>query len=74
QETAPSAIVLPDPDKDPAGYAKAMELINHEVRESFNLVDLKYSSVDSTPEEIEIIADKNEKTVDVGKSVKIKIR
>jgi hypothetical protein len=73
QETTPSTIVLPDPGKDSAGYAKALELRNKEVRESFNLIDLKYSSVDSTPEEIEIIADKNEKTVDVGKSVKIKI-
>ncbi|MDR1959466.1 MAG: carboxypeptidase-like regulatory domain-containing protein [Planctomycetaceae bacterium] len=72
RDTAPSTVVIPDPDIDPAGYSKALEQANKEVLESFDLIDPKYASVDAAPEEIEIIAGKNEKTIDVGKAVRIK--
>jgi hypothetical protein len=71
----PSKITFPDPNVDPAGYTKAMEesAKNVEVLNSYNLIDPKYASAEATPEEIEIVAGSNTKTIDVGKAVKIKI-
>jgi hypothetical protein len=73
RETTPSAIVFPDAEKDPNGYANAVDATAKEVRDSFDLIDPKWSSVNTTTEEIEIVTGKNNKTIEVGKPVRIKI-
>jgi hypothetical protein len=73
RESTPSKIVVPDPAKDSAGYAKAVEAAAKEVREAFDLIDPKFGSAKTTTEEIEIVAGKNSKTIEVGKPVRIKI-
>ncbi|MDR2704928.1 MAG: hypothetical protein LBC02_04035 [Planctomycetaceae bacterium] len=73
RETTPSSIVFPDPEKDPNGYANAVDAAAKEVRDSFDLIDPKLSSVNTTPEEIEIVTGKNNKIIEVGKPVRIKI-
>ncbi|MDR1383480.1 MAG: hypothetical protein LBJ67_06500 [Planctomycetaceae bacterium] len=73
REITQSKITIPDPNTDPTGHVKALEQANKEALE-FNLVDLKYSSANTTPEEIEITSAKNEKTIDVGKTVRIGVK
>ncbi|MDR2115945.1 MAG: carboxypeptidase-like regulatory domain-containing protein [Planctomycetaceae bacterium] len=73
RETMPSSIVFPDQRNDPNGYAKAVAAAAEEVRDSFDLIDPKLGSVNTTPEEIEIVTGKNNKTIEVGKPVRIKI-
>jgi hypothetical protein len=73
RETTPSAVVFPDAEKDPTGYANAVDAAAKEVRDSFDLIDPKLSSVNTTTEEIEIVTGKNNKTIEVGKPVRIKI-
>jgi hypothetical protein len=73
RETTPSSIVFPDAKKDPTGYANAVDAAEKEILDSFDLIDPKLSSVNTTTEEIEIVTGKNNKTIDVGKPVRIKI-
>lgn len=71
--TTPSSVTIPDANKDSAGYTKAMELISKEKLDSFDLVDPKFSTLKGSPEEIEIVAGKNIKTIDVGAACRQKI-
>lgn len=71
--TTPSSVTFPDPDTDPAGYNKALELSEKEKLDSFDLVDPKFAKPKDSPEEMEIVAGKNEKTIDVGAAVRVKI-
>jgi hypothetical protein len=73
RETTPSTVVFPDAEKDPNGYANAVDAAAKEVRDSFDLIDPKFNSVNTTPEEIEIVTGKNHKTIEAGKLVRIKI-
>ena len=71
--TDPSKIPSVDPEKDPAGYSKAMEDAAKEVLNSYDLIDPKFAAAKTTPEEIEVAGAKIDKTIDVGKAVKEKI-
>ncbi|MDR2755496.1 MAG: YbfJ family protein [Planctomycetaceae bacterium] len=73
RETTPSTIVFPNPEKDSTGYANAVDAAAKEVRDSFDLIEPKFSSVNTTTEELEIVTGKNYKTIEVGKPVRIKI-
>lgn len=62
-----------DPNEDPEGYAKMMEnSAKAKPPETFDLVDPKYGSESTTPEEAEIVAGKNETTIDVGPAIRKK--
>jgi hypothetical protein len=73
REVVSNNIAIPDPQTDPEGYSKALEKANSVMKE-FDLVDPKFATVETTPEEIEIIANKNQKNIDVGKAVKIDVK
>ncbi|MDR2706406.1 MAG: hypothetical protein LBC02_11565 [Planctomycetaceae bacterium] len=73
REITPSKIASPNLAKDPTGYVKAVEAAVKEVRDAFDLINPKLGSVSTTTEEIEIVAGKNNKTIEVGKPVRIKI-
>jgi hypothetical protein len=70
-ENEPSKLVKPDVS-DRAAYGKWLEESAQEKPASFDLVDTKYGDFQSTPEEIEIVAGSNTKTVEVGAPVRIK--
>ena len=61
----------PDPETDPEGYANYMRTYSAKIVNSFDLIDPKFARV-SADQTIEVIADKNEKTIDVGKAVRQK--
>ncbi|MDR2170163.1 MAG: carboxypeptidase-like regulatory domain-containing protein, partial [Planctomycetaceae bacterium] len=73
REVTSAEIAIPDPNADPEGYSKALEKANA-TRQEFDLVDPIFVKVETTPEQIEITKGKNEKTIDVGKAVKIEIK
>ena len=70
-ETDPSKLVAPNPDTDPQGYSRYMEESAKEVLNSYSLIDAKYGRISADAETLEVIAGKNEKTVDVGAAVRI---
>ncbi|MDR1269970.1 MAG: hypothetical protein LBK82_10625, partial [Planctomycetaceae bacterium] len=66
-----SKLIKPDVS-DRAAYGKWLQESAQEHLTSFDLVDTKYGDFQSTPEEIEIVAGSNTKTVEVGAPVRIK--
>ncbi|MDR2171025.1 MAG: hypothetical protein LBP59_12855, partial [Planctomycetaceae bacterium] len=73
REVTSAEVAIPDPNADPEGYSKALEKANA-TRQEFDLVDPIFAKVETAPEQIEITKGKNEKTIDVGKAVKIEIK
>ena len=71
RESEKSGLTAPDPNADPQGYAKYMEESKKLKLATYDLIDPKYSK-GTTPEEIEIVQGKNEKTIDVGEAVRVK--
>ena len=67
-----SKFTAPDPNSDPQGYAKYIQNIENEIRTSYSLVDPKFSQISADSEQIEVVSGMNEKTIDVGKAVRIK--
>jgi len=61
----------PDPETDPAGYTKYIEESARTQVPTYDLIDPKFGKVTSG-ETIEVVAGKNEKTIDVGKAVRQK--
>jgi len=70
-ESDESKLTAPDPNSDPEGYSKYMAESQKEKIASYNLIDPKYSK-STTPEKIEIVQGKNEKTIEVGPAVRVK--
>jgi len=70
-ETDESKFVIPDATADPAGYAKYMNEGSGEVLNTYDLIDPKFNQLTANTETIEVVAGKNEKTIDVGAAVRI---
>ena len=65
-------ITPPDPETDPRGYAKFLEESATTQVPSYDLIDPKFSKISPNAETIDVVAGKNEKTIDVGEAVRIK--
>ena len=65
---------VPDKETDPAGYEKWLVESAKETLAGYDLVDLKFSKISPDAETIEVTAGKNEKSIDVGKAVRIERR
>ena len=64
----------PDKETDPAGYAKFLAESAKDTFAGYDLVDPKFSKISPTAETIEVVEGKNEKSIDIGKAVKIERR
>ena len=62
----------PDPEKEPEAFAKYMQTYSAKIVPSFDLIDPKFGRASPSGETIEVVAGKNEKTIDVGKAVRVK--
>jgi len=71
-ESDKSKITPPDPETDPQGYAKYMDESGKEQLASYDLIDPKFGKISPTAETVDVVAGKNEKTIDVGKAVRQK--
>ena len=68
------AVVVPNQETDPEGYARYMETSAKDATGGgYDLVDLKFSKA-SPDVTIEVVAGTNEQTVDVGKAVRVERR
>jgi len=65
-------ITPPDPATDPQGYSKFIEESARIRVPSYDLIDPKYGRISPTGETIDVVAGKNEKSIDVGKAVRQK--
>ncbi|MDR0608823.1 MAG: hypothetical protein LBG58_01815 [Planctomycetaceae bacterium] len=63
---------IPDPKVDREGYEKATRLYPIQPKDTWDLIDPKYSDQNTTPETIEVLKKKNNRTIEVGAAVKIK--
>ncbi|MDR0610637.1 MAG: hypothetical protein LBG58_11040 [Planctomycetaceae bacterium] len=64
---------IPDPAVDLTAYENWMRALDSEDLTSYNLVELKYGSVDTTPFSIEVGKGEKTQPLDVGKAVRLKI-
>ena len=64
----------PDKETDPAGYEKWLVESAKETFAGYDLVDPKFAKISPNAETIEVIEGKNEKSIDIGKAVKIERR
>jgi hypothetical protein len=64
---------IPDPTVDLTAYENWMRALDSEDLTSYNLVELKYTSVDTTPFSIEVGKGEKPQPLDVGKAVRLKI-
>ncbi len=65
---------IPDAEKDPVGYGKAMSAAaTAKPATFFNLVDPKFDSAETTEATVEVVQGKNDLSVDVGAAVHVKI-
>ncbi|MDR2825107.1 MAG: hypothetical protein LBB41_07920 [Prevotellaceae bacterium] len=64
---------IPDPKTDLTAYENWMRALDSEALTSYNLVELKYGSVDTTPFSIEVGKGEKPQLLDVGKAVRLKI-
>ena len=62
----------PDQATDPQGYAKFIQDSMREKLDSYDLIDPKFGKIGNDTEVIDVVAGKNEKTVDVGNAVRQK--
>jgi hypothetical protein len=63
---------IPDPKVDRDGYEKAIRQYPIQPKDTWDLIDPKYSDQNTTPESIEVLKKKNNMTIEVGPAVKIK--
>ena len=64
-------INIPDRETDPGGYAKFLQESAKSTHGGYDLVDPKFAKITPDSEIIEVVEGKNEKTIDVGKAVRI---
>ncbi|MDR1492954.1 MAG: hypothetical protein LBT05_09570 [Planctomycetaceae bacterium] len=64
---------IPNPATDLTAYENWMRALDSEELTSYNLVELKYGSVDTTPFSIEVGKGVKPQPLDVGKAVRLKI-
>jgi hypothetical protein len=63
---------IPDPKVDREGYERATRQYPIQPKDTWDLIDPKYSDQNTTPETIEVLKKKNNRTIEVGAAVKIK--
>lgn len=72
REAEANTTVVPDQNTDPEGYSKYMRESSQKKTVDYDLIDPKFSKISSNTETINVTTGTNEKTIDVGKAVRVK--